>query len=82
MTTIQFSFNLIRNNDYEESKAVNYSYDKVDFQSIRKGLQTIKWNNLGNIADTKVRSEIQSVKIKSRNGDENKNNLLNYRLKT
>ena len=38
-------FQLICNNDDEESKVVNYSYDKSDYQSIRKGLQTIEWNS-------------------------------------
>ena len=38
-------FQLICNIDEEESKVVNYSYDKADYQSIRKGLQTIKWNS-------------------------------------
>ena len=31
-------FQLICNNDDEESKVVNYSYDKADYQSIKKGL--------------------------------------------
>ena len=32
-----------------------------------------KWNNLGNISDTKVKTVIQSVKIISKNLEGNKN---------